>query len=216
MSRSRKSLDEQLAALGRAVTASKARAREVRDQHHASKVEVERLTESRVEAFAAGDERLADKLLAERQAAEATVREFEERVAGAERAAQRAEAEQAQFATHNCDALFTERGPAADAAVGAVKDAVGQLVAAKQAWDGIAAATAVLLRFAGRSTADIPSFPAQIGDLAKDARRAGAVDVPRPVPGVPRSAARVVAVDHPDPAVSGPARAEIHADRAGS
>ncbi len=209
MSRSKKSLDEQLTALGQAVTASKRRVREVCDQHHASRREVERLTESRVEAFAAGDERLADKLLAERQAAEATVREFEERVAGAELAAQRAEAEQAQFATHNCDALFTERGPAADAAAGAVKDVVGQLVAAKARWEAIASETANLLRLAGRSTQHVPTFPAQLGDLAKDARRAGDVDVPRPVPGVPRSAARVLAVDDPDPAVREQARAKI-------
>ena len=35
---------------------------------------------------------------------------------------------------------------------------------------------------AGRSTQHVPTFPTQLGELAKDARRAGEIDVPLPIP----------------------------------
>jgi hypothetical protein len=191
--RKTQSLDEQLAELGQAVIDAKTRARAVRHQQHLAEGEVRRLSEARVEAFAASDEPLADRLQAERLKPEATVRELQERVAGADLAIQRAEAERAQFATHEAEAIFAERAADADAAVAAVKDAVGQLVAAKARWESIAAETANLLRLAGRSTAHGPTFPVQLGELAKDARRAGEIDVPLPIPGDARAAARVVA-----------------------
>ena len=109
MTQRKKSLNDQLADLGQAVADAKVRAREARSQYDDAKGEVGRIGEARVEAFAAGDERLAAKLQAERGHAEATVLDCRERLAGAERAVQHAEAERAQFATHHCDAICAER-----------------------------------------------------------------------------------------------------------
>ena len=198
----KKTLNEQLVELGQAVADAKVRAREVRSRFDDARAEVERIGEARVEAFAAGDEGLAAKLQAERGKAEATVLDLQERLAGAERGVQRAEVERAQFATHYCDAILAERLPDAQAAVGAVKDAVGRFVTAKDGWQQIGADTRSLLRLAGRSTAHVPTFPERLAELARDAKRAGDVDVPLPVPGVPRTAAAVVVPeDIPDPAI---------------
>jgi hypothetical protein len=112
-----------------------------------------------------------------------------------------------------CDLRRTRRG--CEAAVAAVKDAVGQLVAAKARWDAIAAEMAKLLRLAGRSTQHIPTFPSELAELVRDARRADQGDVPLPIPGVVRTVARVVAPDDPNPVVREPARAKILANRAG-
>ncbi len=55
-----------VAAIGQVVADAKVRAREVMSEYQGAKAEVERLGEERVEAFAAGDEALADGLQSER------------------------------------------------------------------------------------------------------------------------------------------------------
>jgi hypothetical protein len=87
--------------------------------------------------------------------------------------------------------VCAERLPDAETAVSSVKDAVGQLVAARSRWEQVAAETMSLLRLAGRSTAHVPKLPSQLEQLTRDARRARDIEVPLPVPGVPQRAEAV-------------------------
>jgi hypothetical protein len=64
----------------------------------------------------------------------------------------------------------------------AVQDGLEQFINAVAAWNASQAATAALLRRAGRDAKDLPILPAATEQLARDARRAD-VQVPAPLPG---------------------------------
>jgi hypothetical protein len=55
---------------------------------------------------------------------------------------------------------------------------------------------AALLRLAGRDTRDLPRFPELLANLVRDARRAGGVGVPTPLPG---QSTYVTVAPHEDP-----------------
>jgi hypothetical protein len=99
-----------------------------------------------VEAFARADEALARKLAQQRTEAEAHVADLDERVAGAERAAARAQTSHDAFIVEHIRALLNELTPTARAAASriaetaeAFEDAVGQ-------WHGVEAQVIALLR----------------------------------------------------------------------
>jgi hypothetical protein len=206
-------LSSRLAELGEAVAAANVYARDVERQHRAAEADVARLTEARVEAFAAHDENAAEELQGERTAADATVAEFAERLEGARRGVQRAEAERAEFATHNLAGLVSERAPEAQAAVRAVTDALDALQAARGAWSAAESECMALLRLAGHNTSSLPRFPEALSNLVRDARRAGGAVVPVPLPREQQAHVAAIAPEHdPDPDVREAARAKLVAE----
>ncbi len=72
---------------------------------------------------------------------------------------------------------------------------------------------AALLRVAGRDPSVLPRFPELLANLSRDARRAGGVGVPAPLPG---QAAFVTIAPHDDPdlEIREAARAKITARKA--
>ena len=187
-----------LVELGDAIVAAKQRARAAELGHREITAKVEQTTEAIKDAYAAGDEAKAAKLGRERAklAGDTTPGE---RLEGAQRAVAKAEASRGLYASENADGLIAELEPDARAAAQAVEDAVEQLGAAHAAWSGVQSDVAALLRLAGRSTA-LPAFPPALLDLTRDARRAGGVGVPLPLPGQ-RAFATVAPHDDSDPAV---------------
>ena len=160
----------------------KQRARAAELEHNRMKAQVEEATEAIVEAHASGDAARAEKLGKERSRLEGAVRQAGERLEGARLAVTRAETERGLFAAESLDGLIAEREPDARAAAQAVEDAVEQLRAAQAQWTMVETDAASLLRLAGRSTNVLPRFPEALAALVRDARRAGGVDVPAPLP----------------------------------
>jgi hypothetical protein len=204
-------LHDRLAELRDAIVTAKRRAREVELEHQAAQAEVERIGEARVEAFAAGDEPLADDLQAERVSAEQAVRDFAERVAGAERAVQHAEAEHARFARANLGGLLAERTEDARKVAADVEAAVQALQAAHRNWNAMDTEVGALFGLAEVRT-HRATFPQALENLVRDARRASGVSVPPPLPDAPRV---LSAPEHdPDPAVRAAARGRLTTDSA--
>ena len=140
------------------------------------------MAEARIEAFAAQDDTAADKLAVDRAEAERVVSEFAERLEGARRATHRADVELSTFAASNLAALLSERVPQAQAAVGAVTQALEALTSAHSSWLAVETESMRLLRLAGHDTRDQPRFPERLAELVRDARRAGDEIVPLPLP----------------------------------
>jgi hypothetical protein len=177
-------LSARLAALGEALVSAKQRERERELEHRRVEAEIARLTDAVADAYAANDEAKAAKASKQRAALEqGSLREAEERLEGARRAAQRADVERATFAAENIDGLLAERQVDALAVARAVEDAVEDLGHAHARWNGVESEVSGLLRLAGRDTRDVPAFPEPLAALVRDARRSGGVEVPPPFPG---------------------------------
>ena len=175
-------LTARLAQLGEALVAAKQRVRERELEHRRVAAEIAQLTDAVANAFADNDEARAAEASKQRASLEqGGLREAEERLEGARRAAQHADVERATFAAENIDGLIAERQSDAEAVARAVDDAVGQLGRAHADWQAVGGEVATLLRLAGRDTS-LPAFPPRLADLVRDSRRAQAV-VPPPVPG---------------------------------
>ncbi len=195
-----------LADLDEALAAAHVRVREVKTRHAAAAAKAVELREAQVEAFATGNETAAKKLQAQRDKAEAEATgPWPERVAGAERAVQRADAERVTFATENYDGLITERQPDATAVVEAVTAALAALRDAHKRWHEVEGEVAALTGLAGRDASRIPRFPQPLEDLVRDARRADGLDVPAPVP-VAMAPMTINPEHDPDPEVREAAR----------
>lgn len=207
-------LSDRLAALGEAMTAAKQRERECELEHRRVDAEIAQLTDAIADAYADNDEARAAKASKQRASLEdGSLREAEERLEGARRAVQRADVERATFAAENIDGLLAERQGDALAVARAVENAVEDLGQAHAAWNGVESDVAGLLRLAGRDTRDVPTFPDPLANLVRDARRAGGVGVPAPLP----QALQPVTVaphDDPDPRIREAARAKIEREAA--
>jgi hypothetical protein len=165
------------------VPAAKRRERECELAHRRAEGEIARLRDAVIDAHADGDERRAAQASKERDAAERTaLRDSAERLEGARRAAARAEAEAGVFTRENIDGLLEEHELAARGAAGAVVDGLAQFINAVAAWNAAQAKIAALLRRAGRDAKDLPTLPAPLEQLARDARRAD-TRIPAPLPG---------------------------------
>ena len=176
-------LTVKLAEHGVNVAASNRRAREAELALSRITGETKRLSDAITDAYADGDERRAAAASKERAALDANLREHEERLEGARRAGTKAEAERAAFATLNVDGLIAEREPDARAVAALCEDVVEQLAQAQARWNAVEAEVAGLLRLAGRDAGTLPTFPAALATLVRDARRAGDLRVPPPLPG---------------------------------
>jgi len=209
MTARKRPLSARLAELGEAVPAAQRRARECELAHRRVAAEIKQLTDAVTDAYADDDEDRAAKASKQRAALEqGSLREAEERLEGAKRAVANAEAERGLFAAENVDGLIAERQPDARAAAQAVEEAVEQLGRAHAAWTGVESDVAALLRVAGRNLGTLPRFPELLANLVRDARRAGGVGVPVPLPGE-RAYATIAPHDDPDPGIREAARAKI-------
>jgi len=176
-------LSDRLAELSDAVTAAKQRARDAELEHGQVVAKITAARDAIVEAHAVGDAATAARLSKDRARLEgATLRGAEERLEGARVALSRAEVEVSTFAASNLQGLLAERQPDAQAAVEAVEAAVEALGQAQAGWNAAEADTAALLRLAGADTGSLPKFPERLATLVRDARRAGQVGVPAPLP----------------------------------
>jgi hypothetical protein len=201
-------LGAELAQLGQNIAAAKQRARTVDLEHRQVRAQLAESTEAITEAYADGDEAKASKLSAARARLETgSVRDADEKLAGAQRAVVRAEADRTTFAVENVDGLLAERASDADAVAKAVEDAVAELGQAHARWNATATDTSSLLRLAGRNTGTVPRFPDALEAIVRDARRAGGVDVPLPLPRAQEVYAAKVAPEYdPDPEIRAKAR----------
>ena len=199
-------LTAKLAEHGEAVGASNRRAREAELALTRVTGEIKRLTDAITNAYADGDERRAAAASTERAGLDASLREHEERLEGARRAVAKAETDRGLYAVEHVDGLIGEREPDARAVAAACEEAVEQLAQTQAAWNAVEAEVAALLRLAGRDAGTLPTFPATLATLVRDARRAGDLRVPPPLPGG-HAHAHVAPYDDPDPAVRDRARA---------
>jgi len=173
-----------LAELGAAVAAARARVREAETAHQRALAEIARFKDVAIEAYSVGDEPRAAKASKERARLEGSaLRDASERVQGAQLAATTAEDERGRYAAERADELLHELEPDARAAAQAVEDAVEALTRAHSRWNEAQATVANLLRSAGRDTGTLPEFPGALATLVRDARRAGDLRVPPPLPG---------------------------------
>jgi hypothetical protein len=209
MTARKRPLSARLAALSEAVPAAQRRARECDVTHRRVVAEIAQLTDAVTDAYADGDEAKAAKASKQRAALEhGSLREAQERLEGAKRAVAKAEAERGLYAAENVDGLIAEREPDARAAAQAVEDAVEHLGQAHTQWTGVESDVSALLRVAGRNAGTLPRFPELLANLVRDARRAGGVGVPLPLPGE-RAFMHVAAHDDPDPEIREAAREKI-------
>ena len=176
-------LSARLAELSEAIVRGNQRVRDAEIAQRRAEADVARLRDAVIDAHADGDEQRAAKASRERAELEqSALREAQERLEGARRAVQRADVERSTFAVQSIDALIAEREPDARAAARAVEEAVERLGQARAAWNAVEADVAALLRLAGKNTGELPRFPEALATLVRDARRAGGVDVPAPLP----------------------------------
>lgn len=195
-------LSARLAELEEAVPAAKRREHECETAHRKIAAEIAQLGDVIADAYADNNEARAAKASKQRAALEqGSLREHEERLEGARRAVQRADAERGLYTRENIVGLLAEELPDAVAAAQDVERDVLRLGTSYGQWSGVATRISSLLRLAGRDTRDMPSFPAELEQLVRDARRAAGVNVPPPVPGgqamVPLPPAPVAPVNLP-------------------
>lgn len=186
------SLLEQLDAHAQRITAANRRVREVHLEVAAAAAKVDEINNEIIEAHAAEDSALVGKLEKTLTAAELTAKRLrEQKFVGAQRAAQRAEADRLTFVGQNYAALIDEQRPKAEEVAEGVEKAVAALAQAHAAWQGVEAQVMELMRLAGKGHERTPPFPQQLERVVRDVERLGAADVPAPIP--------VAAKAEPDP-----------------
>jgi len=184
-------LTDHLGELTQAIVAAGTRARALDVERRQIRDRLAQVTEEITEAYAVGDDDQAEKLSRARTKLETgSVRDADEKLAGAQRALARAQADRTTFITDNVDGMIEERTPDALAVAKAAEDAAVEIARVQARWQGEHAEVSELLRTAGRSTSDLPLFPEALASIVRDARRAGGTHVPPPLPRRPEPAAR--------------------------
>jgi chromosome segregation ATPase len=199
---------DQLAALDAEIAAAHARVAEIRAEAEHVCTEAARLSEALTEAYAEGATRQANKIAGEKAKAESAAAEpWRERIAGAERAAARKQAERDTWVGHNLHDLLIEMAPDADAAADGITAAVAALEQARMSWHAIESQVGALLAVAPGRNQRVPQID-HVDTAIRDVRRA--IDgLPRPLPVSASMPATVVPEHDPDPDVREPARARI-------
>lgn len=172
----------ELAARDEQTVAARARIREVDDQAQHARSEAARIKEELVEAFAADDQAQADKLTRAKAKADARAAEpWDERRAGAQRAAERVRGDRDTWVVTNITALLDELAPDAHEAAAAITAKAAELDQARRQWHGLEQRTIALLRVVSPEAArGVPTI--ESADTAiKDALRATA-EIPPPLP----------------------------------
>ena len=126
----------ELAELDAAIVTAKQRVRDVEGELRAAKAKVEEARNAVIEGYAAGSDDAAIKKLekAHAEAVSSVARLTDAKMAGVQRAQQRAEADRTRFVAENYEALLDERRPNAERAARGVEGALAALVEAHAAW----------------------------------------------------------------------------------
>lgn len=164
-----------------------------------------KLKQDKVEAHSREDEQLATKIRKQIDAAEAKVIDLEERQAGAQLAASRADSERTEWITGHYLDLVAALEPDAKRAAKAIDELSDQLLDAVKQWQDVSGTVARLASIAGQA-GRAPSLGWDA--LAKELRNRPQ-PTPVPLPGGQFGIASVVPHDDPDPAIREPARQEI-------
>jgi hypothetical protein len=206
----RKTMLAQLAEREEDVLVARAKVDETKQRARHAEAEAARLREALVEAFATDDQPQVAKLTRAVDKAEARAAEpWPERIAGAERAANRAQAEVDGWRIQNVRELLDEIAPDADAAAEGVMARVAELEEARRHWHQVSGRVSALIRDAGIGrTPNLDGPDAAIRALRRDLGR-----VPLPLPHM--AAVATVAPEHdPDKGVRAAARAELLQEKA--
>jgi hypothetical protein len=204
---------DRLAELREEAAAASGREKQVRAERQAVIAEAASLREQVTEAYASGDDDRAARLHAKRvKADEAAAGPWAERIAGAERAMRRAEAERDAFVSGHYAQLVKERAPMAHRAVRRIEGALRELVEARHEWHVEEREQIALTRAVGNL--DGRAIPGLGGadELAKLAQRVVG-SVPAPLPQALQSGS-IAAIDDPGREVREAARARIKAGEA--
>lgn len=205
-------LHDELEALDQQVQAARGRVREVQDKAAFAHTEAARVTEALIEACAEQDKSAEARLSKAKVTADSRSGEpWSERLAGAERAANREQATRDAWVATNIAALLAEVEPQATAAAAAISHLVDQLEQARLHWHAVGGRVEALVRAAGWDVRVVASGAA-IDQAIRDARIALA-DPPRPLPANVPATVSIAAVDDPDPELREEARARIRAGR---
>ncbi|QEC48961.1 hypothetical protein FSW04_16200 [Baekduia soli] len=199
-------LHDELAVLDQAIAEARARTRETQAAAASAHSDAARLTEELTEAFATGDETMAAKLTKAMSKAQAVAGEpWEQRILGAERAANRAQAARDGWVAEHVGGLLAEIEPEASAATDAIVDLVDQLEAARVHWHAVGHRVEALVRAAGWDVRAVPSGEG-LDQAIRDTRIALA-DPPRPLPSNVPQTISIAPYDDPDPDIRDAARA---------
>jgi hypothetical protein len=202
---------DQLAALEEQVAAARARADETKERARHAEAEAAHVTEALTEAFSVNDTTAIARLTKAKATAETKAHEpWPERIAGAQRAAQRAEVERDAWRVEHHRELLHEVAADADAAAASLTAKIGELEAARRDWHAVAHRVAALVvGVPGFDPRAVPHIDAHDGAI-RDLRRCG--PIPAPIPGA-TAAATVIPEDHPDPTVREAARQKVREAR---
>ena len=168
------------------------------------------LKQQKIDAHSREDEQLAAKIRKQIDVAEHKVTDLEERQAGAQLTASRADSERTQWIGANYPASLRELEPEAREAARAIDRLADELLAAVKRWEDIRSRVSALAHTGGQ-TAHVPGLG---WDELTQALRHRPRPTRAPVPGefgVPS----VVEHDDPDPTVRERARSEIKEKAAG-
>ncbi len=189
------------------------RARSIATDIQTATGDIQKLTADRVGAFAADDEDAARRAEATRAKVEATLTDLQERHAGAELGARRAEADRDKFTVDNIHGLIRELTPPALAIRDQLKAKIAEVEQLAQAWHQAEARLVTLLRpvpnIDGRDVPTIDAVDGYVRDLA-----AAAHSLPAPLPRGIANTASIPAHDDPDDDVREAARARMIAKEA--
>lgn len=168
-----------------------------------------RISDELVEAFASGDKALQEKLTRAKATAEAKAAEpWQERAAGAKRAAARLEAQRDAWVSDNYEGLMAEVAPRAIEVAQTINDRMAALEASVGEWVAVDELVWPIVRSSGRSRDVMPRIDSFQNAVRGFLRSCPAVEAPLPQSPVQR-VARILATDDPDDRVREDARAEV-------
>ena len=199
---------EQLAEFEAGVQAAHVRVREIEDASRTAASEAARLKEELTEAFAADDQQAATKLTKVKAKADARAAEpWDERIAGAKRAATRTGVERDQWMAEHYAELARKRQPCARAVVEAIESSLRAFLEGVRAWHAEEQEQINLLRpLPNQDGRTIPQL--SVDELARQVKRALGEPIEPPVPRALQSWS--IPPEHdPDPEIREAARAKV-------
>jgi chromosome segregation ATPase len=172
---------ERLTQLDAEITEIRHKPREVQAEANHATSEAERIREELTEAYASGDKTAEAKLTRAKGKAEARAAEpWPERIAGAERAANRLRSQRDGWVNENVNALLTEVAPDAMAAAENIAATIAALETARKRWHAVEQRVLDLVKPTHISAQDVPGLEA-FDQHVRDLRR-GYSEIPPPLP----------------------------------
>jgi len=172
---------DHLAKLNSELAEARARPRQIETEWSEAKAKAAAIREALVEAFASGASELEQKLTRAMPKAQARADEpWTERIAGAERAANRLRSQRDNWINENIDALLTEVAPDAMAAAENISTAIAAIEAARKQWHSVEQQVLGLVKATRIDAQDVPGLEA-FDQHVRDLRR-GYSEIPPPLP----------------------------------